>query len=681
MNVHIFLLLLFCGTFLCKKNSNNGNFRIIHQNGTRGNRKRNVKCVREKKQYNYIHPNEISKNKNDIRYHHYNFLINTCTQKKKLLAKKEKSKRQYNLNSSGEGFSNTVHTNVKKNTNDYSEEQLPTYHKYIENFKTRKIIHPSIRITDHDKKFMKCKESYNKLYSHLTETELFENFSYVGRQRKGILSPKYYLPKYIERPNYHKTGTPIYVNYENNSKSKGYISMRNSNNETENGHKTYSTTNKYEYDNVKTDHDIEMISRNCKFARELMDDISYIICEGITTNDIDIYILNKCVNNGFYPSPLNYHLFPKSSCISINEILCHGIPDNNVLYENDVVKVDISVYKDGYHADMCESFIVQKISKAEKKKRKKNYDYIYLNDKLRTKHTKYIIKYNFDLTTNKIVKKGKYPSVRKVRYNPPNSKEHENEYIEEYDDNTNPVLGESPYAHNYYTYNDGPNNVSENYEDELENFHRRYDEDFIFNPKKGEVYNNLQQYIYQKGMETDKNRKEMNRKFEFFDTSKQGIANMKKFMFEKNRDLIKTAYDCTMEAISICKPGVPFKNIAKVMDDYLKKKNNSYQYYSIVPNLCGHNIGKNFHEEPFIIHTLNDDDRKMCENLVFTIEPIITERSCDFITWPDNWTLSNSRYYYSAQFEHTILITKNGAKILTQKTETSPKYIWEDDGN
>lgn len=321
----------------------------------------------------------------------------------------------------------------------------------------------------------------------------------------------------------------------------------------------------------------------------------------------------------------------------------------------------------------------KKFQKKKKKKRKKKYDYIYLNDKLRTKHTKYIIKYNFDLTTNKIVKKGKYPSVRKVRYNPPNSKEHETEYIEEYDDNTNSVLGESLCAHKYYTYNDDSNNISENYEDELENFHRRYDEDFIFNPKKGELYNNLQQYIYQKGMEKNKKGKEMNRKFEFFDTSKQGITSMKKFMFEKNRDLIKTAYDCTMEAISICKPGVPFKNIAKVMDEYLKKKNNSYQYYSIVPNLCGHNIGKNFHEEPFIIHTLNNDDRKMCENLVFTIEPIITERSCDFITWPDNWTLSNSRYYYSAQFEHTILITKNGAKILTQKTETSPKYIWEND--
>ncbi|KNG76085.1 methionine aminopeptidase, partial [Plasmodium falciparum IGH-CR14] len=276
----------------------------------------------------------------------------------KRIKKKEKhncKKRLKSLNNEG-GFSNTYHNDVKKNTLDYCEERLPSYHRYIDNLKTRKIIHPSIRIRNLDKKFMKCKESYNKLYSHLKENDLFENFSYVGRQKKGILSPTYRLPKYIERPNYHKTGIPIYVPYDKEKKNNKTNSDHN------NKYDHYNCNYDYNYyDNIKSDKDIQIIKENCKFARELMDDVSYIICEGITTNDIDIYILNKCINNGFYPSPLNYHNFPKSSCISINEILCHGIPDNNLLYLNDVVKIDISLFRNGYHADMCESFIVPKL--------------------------------------------------------------------------------------------------------------------------------------------------------------------------------------------------------------------------------------------------------------------------------------------------------------------------------
>lgn len=64
---------------------------------------------------------------------------------------------------------------------------------------------------------------------------------------------------------------------------------------------------------------------------------------------------------------------------------------------------------------------------------------------------------------------------------------------------------------------------------------------------------------------------------------------------KKNLDLIKTAYECTMAGISVCKDGTPFNKIAEAMDNYIKqvnKKNN--KTYSIVPHLCGHNIGKKF---------------------------------------------------------------------------------------
>ncbi|KAI4841293.1 methionine aminopeptidase 1c [Plasmodium brasilianum] len=708
MNVHILLLSIVLGICACKRSIANNVNSAYSSCGNRGD----ILSRRERKgSEKYVH-NTLCSSSHNVRIKRKgcasakgntslccNFII--AKQKEEENKKKKKKKKKY-LNSSGEGFSNTCHHDVKKNTKDYSEDILPSYHRYIENFKTRKIIHPSIRISELDKKFMKCKDSYNKLYSHLKDSEIFENFSYVGRQKKGIQSPKYYLPKYIERPNYHKTGMPIYVNYENSSNNNAAAEeaaaaaafCSSSYNETV---EDETNAKKYEYKNVKDDEGIEIISRNCKFARELMDDISYIVCEGITTNDIDIYILNKCVNNGFYPSPLNYHLFPKSSCVSINEILCHGIPDNNVLFENDIVKVDISVYKDNYHADMCESFLVEKITKSQKKKRKRHYDFIYLNDKFRTKYTKYILKYNFDLIKNKVVKKGKYCSVRKIRYVAPNSKDQQGMYHEDYDDNTN-VIGISDDNDNdsdsdsIIRFRNGTNNdygttdsnVGSMYDhyndvnDELENFHKQYDQHVIFNPPKNHLYNDIQKYIYN-NVGRDKDNKGIERKhLPFFDRSKLGINDFKKFMYEKNIELIKTAYECTMEAINVCKPGVPFKTIAEAMDSYLQKVNKKkHTHYTIVPNLCGHNIGKNFHEEPFIMHTLNNDDRKMCENLVFTIEPIISERPCGFITWPDNWTISNARYYFSAQFEHTIHIKKNGVDILTKKNDKSPQFIWE----
>ncbi|SOV75483.1 methionine aminopeptidase 1c, putative [Plasmodium sp. gorilla clade G3] len=681
-----------------KKNNNNNNNNKNNNNNNNNNNSNS---------FNKLCDNmimiKLNGNNSCCRYNDkYHFLVQNKKIDNNYKRRKKKEKNYYmkrlkSLNNEN-GFSNTYHNDVKKNTLDYSEERLPSYHRYIDNLKTRKIIHPSIRIRDLDKKFMKCKESYNKLYSHLKENDLFENFSYVGRQRKGLLSPTYRLPKYIERPNYHRTGTPVYVPYDNEKKKN-----KNNNN------------NDNRYDNIKSDKDIEIIKENCRFARELMDDISYIICEGITTNDIDIYILNKCINNGFYPSPLNYHNFPKSSCISINEILCHGIPDNNLLYLNDIVKIDISLFRNGYHADMCESFVVPKLSKSEKKKRKKYYDFIYLNNSFRTKYTKYILKYHYDLTKNKIVRKGKSFVTKKIKYASPNSKEQNNPtYNHDFDDNTTNVnISQKSYFNDIYRekvptqastlsqthnennldsmdnmnnyYNDNPihnsestfnifNNDVQQEEDELEYFHKYYDKEIIFNEEKNEIYQDIQKFIYQKSL----NKKVGNKRFDFFDNSKMNINDIKNFMYQKNLDLIKTAYECTMVGISVCKDGIPFKKIAEAMDNYIKdvnkKKNKTY---SIVPHLCGHNIGKNFHEEPYIIHTLNNDERKMCSNMVFTIEPIISESSPDFILWPDNWTISNTKYHFSAQFEHTILIQKNGAQILTDKMDTSPKYLWQ----
>jgi methionyl aminopeptidase len=82
---------------------------------------------------------------------------------------------------------------------------------------------------------------------------------------------------------------------------------------------------------------------------------------GITTDEIDRIVHEATVERESYPSPLNYHMFPKSLCTSVNEIVCHGIPDMRPLCEGDIVNLDISVFKGGFHADLNETFMVGQV--------------------------------------------------------------------------------------------------------------------------------------------------------------------------------------------------------------------------------------------------------------------------------------------------------------------------------
>eukprot|EP00605_Chrysophyceae_sp_TOSAG23-4_P001765 GSChrysophyteH1.ASY1.ANO1.1953.1 assembled CDS len=74
---------------------------------------------------------------------------------------------------------------------------------------------------------------------------------------------------------------------------------------------------------------------------------------GITADELDKIVHDETIKRGAYPSPLNYYNFPKSVCTSVNEIICHGIPDMRPLEDGDIVNLDISVYKDGYHVVQC----------------------------------------------------------------------------------------------------------------------------------------------------------------------------------------------------------------------------------------------------------------------------------------------------------------------------------------
>lgn len=87
---------------------------------------------------------------------------------------------------------------------------------------------------------------------------------------------------------------------------------------------------------------------------------------GTTTDEIDKMIHSFIIENDAYPSPLNYSNFPKSLCTSVNEVICHGIPDDRALVEGDIVNVDISIYKHGVHTDLNETFFVGEVDPPSK---------------------------------------------------------------------------------------------------------------------------------------------------------------------------------------------------------------------------------------------------------------------------------------------------------------------------
>jgi len=95
---------------------------------------------------------------------------------------------------------------------------------------------------------------------------------------------------------------------------------------------------------------------------------------GVTTEEIDKAVHDFIMENDAYPSPLNYYNFPRSCCTSVNEIICHGIPDTRPLEEGDIINIDISVYKNGYHADLNETYFVGKVSNSSKILIKATYD-------------------------------------------------------------------------------------------------------------------------------------------------------------------------------------------------------------------------------------------------------------------------------------------------------------------
>ncbi|KAJ2726366.1 Methionine aminopeptidase 1 [Coemansia sp. Benny D115] len=169
----------------------------------------------------------------------------------------------------------------------------------------------------------------------------FPSYPYTGPLRPVYpLSPRREVPADIPRPDYadHPTGA------SRQEQSYGNAQI-----------------------NVMTPEEIEKMRVVCRLGREVLDIAARAIKVGVTTDEIDRIVHEATIERKAYPSPLNYYQFPKSVCTSVNEVVCHGIPDQRPLEDGDIINIDISLYRDGFHADLNKTYFVGNVDAKSKK--------------------------------------------------------------------------------------------------------------------------------------------------------------------------------------------------------------------------------------------------------------------------------------------------------------------------
>lgn len=122
------------------------------------------------------------------------------------------------------------------------------------------------------------------------------------------------------------------------------------------------------HDIIKTPEQIAGIKESAKVNIEILDYVSEHIREGVTTQEIDNWVVDITAKAGAVAAPLNYDGFPKSVCTSINEQVCHGIPSEDiVLKDGDIINVDVSTILNGYYSDSSRMFCIGNVSEEKKK--------------------------------------------------------------------------------------------------------------------------------------------------------------------------------------------------------------------------------------------------------------------------------------------------------------------------
>ena len=113
---------------------------------------------------------------------------------------------------------------------------------------------------------------------------------------------------------------------------------------------------------VYSEKSVELIRESGTIAARAIQAVGAAVRPGITTEELDIIGHEFIVSHGAYPSTLGYRGFAKSSCTSLNEVICHGIPDDTVLEEGDIINIDITAYKNGVHGDSNVTFLVGEVA-------------------------------------------------------------------------------------------------------------------------------------------------------------------------------------------------------------------------------------------------------------------------------------------------------------------------------
>jgi len=168
--------------------------------------------------------------------------------------------------------------------------------------------------------------------------DIFQGFRFTGPLRPARVSPRLPVPAHIVRPDYADSGISV-------SEVKGR------------GSYTIETLGPKE---------IEAMREVCRIGREILDIAGSVAKAGMTTDEIDKIVHEATIARNAYPSPLNYREFPKSCCTSVNEVICHGIPDSRPLQDGDILNVDISAYYGGFHTDLNEMFLIGSVDEAGK---------------------------------------------------------------------------------------------------------------------------------------------------------------------------------------------------------------------------------------------------------------------------------------------------------------------------
>ena len=279
-----------------------------------------------------------------------------------------------------------------------------------------------------------------------------------GRVLPGVVSPMREVPGHIGRPPYADTGD---------------VPERNE-------------------PAVKSADVIERMRVAGRLAAEILRLAGEAVRPGLTTDELDAYVHQLHIERECYPSPLNYHRYPKSVCTSINEVICHGIPDDRPLEDGDIVNIDVTAFIGGVHGDTNATFLA------------------------------------------------------------------------------------------------------------------------------GEVA-------------------------------------------EEARLLVDRTHEATMRAIKAVKPGRALNVIGRVIEAYAKRFD-----YGVVRDFTGHGIARSFHSGLVILHYEEPKvDTVIEKGMTFTIEPMITLGSIDYDIWDDGCTVTTKDKSWTAQFEHTLVVTENGAEILT----------------